>query len=276
MSSLDSSQELSTFSNYLPRLRSLWVDFKSEDQLALHAKIILDALCVTVSKDLESTATTSQLSSSSQVHVLGSNHCLKSLLIQMGMNCHVTNFLKKKILQNMNVNESDVCFLPGDNYPNWITFHSETSSVTFQVPQVEERNLNTMMCVVYTCTLDGIASDGHLKSVLVKNYTKSTIQLYKRETLASLEDDFSEEGRRIVLSMEPGNKVEVVFVFENSFIVKKIAVYLVYDEPVGEELELHQVPDLIGIVCRDDENEATEEESVDDFNPNRKKRSRVE
>ncbi|CAK8533393.1 unnamed protein product [Lathyrus sativus] len=269
MSSLDSSQELSTFSNYLPRLRSLWVDFKSEDQLALHAKIILDALYVTVSKDLESTATTSQLSSSSQVHVLGSIHCLKSLLVQMGMNCQVTNFLKEKILQNMDVNESDGCFLPGDNYPNWITFFgSETSSVTFQVPQVEERNLNTMMCVVYTSTPDDIASDGHLKSVLVKNYTKSTIQLYKRETLASLED---EEGRRIVLSMEPGNKVEVVFVFEDGFIVKKIAVYLVYDELVGEKLELHHVPDLRGIVCRDDENEATEE----DFNLNRKKKSRV-
>ncbi|CAK8533399.1 unnamed protein product [Lathyrus sativus] len=229
-----SSQELSSISKYLPSLRSLWVECKSKDQLVVHTKIILDALYATVSKDLESTSEVSNsttpilIQCCSQMNVSGSKHCSKSLFIQMGMNCQVTNFLKEKILQNMDVNDSGGCFLPGDNYPSWVTFNSEGSSVTFQVPQVKGHNLNTMMCVVYTSTPDDIASDGHLKSMLVKNYTKTTIQLYKRETLVSLKD---EEGQRIVLSMEPGNKVEVIFVFENGFVVEKTSLYLIYDEP---------------------------------------------
>jgi len=50
----------------------------------------------------------------------------------------------------MDGNGSGGCFLPGDSYPNWLTYSSEGSSVTFQVPQVEGRNLKTMMCIVYT------------------------------------------------------------------------------------------------------------------------------
>ncbi|CAK8533391.1 unnamed protein product [Lathyrus sativus] len=284
---VNNSYDASYFSYHLPWIRSIWMDCKSEDQLSSHAKIVLDALYAIGSKDLESTDTTSQVSNSttrtltqccSLMHVSGSKHYSKPLLIQMGMNCQVTNILKEKILQNMDVNGSGGCFLPDDSYPNWLTFNSEGSSVTFQVPQVEEHNLNTMMCVVYTSTRDDIAFYG-LKMVLVKNYTKTTIQLYKRDTLASLED---EEGQRIVSSMEPGNKVEIVFVFENSFIVEKTSVYLIYDGPVDKKLELYHVPDLRGIACRGDEKEhsvkriSTEEESIDDFNRNRKKKNRVE
>jgi Leucine-rich repeat (LRR) protein len=102
------SHELSSFSKHLPSLRSLWVDCNSEDQLSLDAKIILDALFSTVSQDLESTAAKTQVSNMptstliqccNQVHVSGSKHSLEFLLIQMGMNCQVTNFLKEKILQ---------------------------------------------------------------------------------------------------------------------------------------------------------------------------------
>jgi hypothetical protein len=103
-----SSHELLAFSNHLPRLRSLWVDCNSEDQLSLDAQMILNALYATVSKELESTAITSHVSNMatstlirccSQVHVSGSKHSFKSLLIQMGMNCQVTDILKEKILQ---------------------------------------------------------------------------------------------------------------------------------------------------------------------------------
>ncbi|CAK8533387.1 unnamed protein product [Lathyrus sativus] len=279
-----SSQELSSISKYLPNLRSLWVECKSEDQLSLHAKIILDALYATVSKDLESTATTSQVSNSttrtlihccSQVHVSGSKHWLKSIFIQMGVNCQVTNCLKEKILQNMDVNGSDACFFPIGGYLDCVTFTSEGSSVTFQVPQVDGCNLKTMMCIIYTSTPDNITYG--LKNVLVNNYTKATIQLYKGEALVSIED---EEGQRVVSSLEPGNKVEVVFVFENSFIVKKIAVYLVYGKPTKNLYRF--LPDLNAIACSDDENECstkrfhTQEVPSDEFNQNRKKKSRVE
>lgn len=86
--------------------------------------------------------------------------------------------------------------------------------------------MKTIMCVVNTSTPDNITSDG-VKNVLVKNYTKGTIQIYKRETLVSFED---EEGKSLVSSAEPGNKMEVVVVFENGFVVKNTTVYLVYDE----------------------------------------------
>ncbi|CAJ2665837.1 unnamed protein product [Trifolium pratense] len=270
-----SSHELSSFSNHDQRLRSLWVDYNSEDQLSLDAKLILDALYATNSKELESTATTSQVSNTivstfihccSQVHVSGSKHSFKSWLIRMGMNCQVANILKEIILQNMDVNGNGGCFLPGDSYPYWLIFYSRCSSVTFEVPQLEGRNLNTLMCVVYTSTPDNITSDG-LKNVLVKNYTKATIQVYKREALGSFED---EEWKRVVSSIEPGSSVEVIFVFENDFIVEKTAVYLVYDA--------HD----LNVACRGDENErsvkrfSTEDEATDDFNQNRKKKNRVE
>jgi len=127
----------------------------------------------------------------------------------------------------MDENGSGGCLLPGDSYPDWLTFNSEGSSVTFEVPQVEGRMLKTItICVVYSSTFDNITSDG-LRNLLVKNYTKATIQLYKREAVAAFED---EEGKRVVSSIEPGNKVEVVVVFENGLIVKKTAIYLIYDE----------------------------------------------
>jgi hypothetical protein len=108
-----------------------------------------------------------------------------------------------------------------------------------------------MLCIIYSSTPDNIASDG-LKNVLVKNYTKATIQLYKREALVSFED---EEGERVVSSIEPGNKVEVVVVFENDFVVKETIIYLVYDEPIGEKMEKCEEQEKNDIVYSGDENE---------------------
>ncbi|PNX78582.1 disease resistance protein (TIR-NBS-LRR class) [Trifolium pratense] len=234
-----SSHELSSFSNELPRLQILSVECSSELQLSQNAAIILDALHATNYKELEPTATTSQVSNMTsrliqccnQVQVPGSKQSFQSILIQMGMNCQVTDILKEKILQNIDVNGCGGCLLPDNSFPDWITFSCEGSSVAFEVPQVEGRNLKTMMCVIYSSTPDNITSDG-LKNVLVKNFTKATIEIYKREALVSSED---EEGQRIVSSIEPGNKVEVVVVFENNFIVKNTAVYLVYEESIGKK-----------------------------------------
>jgi len=126
----------------------------------------------------------------------------------------------------MTVNECDGFLLPGDNYPNWLTFNSEGSSVNFIVPKVKGHKLKTLMCYVYSSSPDNITSDG-LKNVLVINYTKTTIQLYKGEAFASFEN---EEWQRVVSNLEPGDKAEIVVVFGNSFVVMKTAVYLIYDE----------------------------------------------
>jgi len=83
-------------------------------------------------------------------------------------------------LQNLTVDGCGSFLLPGDNYPNWLSFNSKGYSVIFEVPQVEGRSLKTMMCMVYSSSPDDITSDG-LKNVLVINHTKTTIQLYIRE-----------------------------------------------------------------------------------------------
>lgn len=105
------------------------------------------------------------------------------------------------------------------------------------------------------------------------NHTKTTIQLYKREAFASFEN---EEWQRVVSNMEPGDKVEIVVVFGNSFIVMKTAVYLIFDEPVVEILEQCHTPDKN--VDIGDENECAamrisrQVEPTDDFEQKQKRR----
>jgi len=160
------------------------------------------------------------------------------------------------------------CALPGDSYPNWLSFNCDGSSVIFKAPQVEEHNLKSLMCIA---TADNITPDG-LKNVLVKNYTKATIQIYKSETIASFKD---EEMQNVVSSIEPGNKVEVVFVFGDGCIAKKTTIYLVYEESFGKKLELYRVPDSNIISVSVDEND-TQEEPTGYFNQNKMKKKKKE
>ena len=93
-----------------------------------------------------------------------------------------------------------------------------------------------------------------MASQICKNYTKATIYLFEREALISIED---EEGQRVVSSIEPGNKVEFIVVFENGFFVKKTTVYLVYDEPTGEKVEHSQEAEENAILFSGDENKCS-------------------
>lgn len=131
-------------------------------------------------------------------------------------------------------------FLPDDNYPDWLTFNDNGSSVTFKVPQVDGRSLKTIMCVVYSSSPDDITSEG-LKVMLVINCTKNTIQLYKRDALLASSDE--EEWQRIVSNTEPGDIVKVLVVFGHEFIVKKTSVYLIYDEPIDQKAKHCLEPD---------------------------------
>lgn len=62
---------------------------------------------------------------------------------------------------------------------------------------------------------------------------KKHLKLYKRDALASFEDN--DKWQRVVSHMEPRNKVMVVVVFGNGFTVKKTTIYFIYDEPIGEQ-----------------------------------------
>jgi len=109
--SLDSSNsvshDLSSIFNVLPKLQSLWLECGSELQLSRDTTKILNALTTSNSKELKSTATSqvSDVKTSSlierhgQVYESTTKHSMKSLLIQMGTSCLITNILKERIMQ---------------------------------------------------------------------------------------------------------------------------------------------------------------------------------
>jgi len=111
--------------------------------------------------------------------------------------------------------------------------------VTFEIPQVNGRNLKTMMCHIHYSSSDNITSDG-LQNLLVINHTKTTIQLYKRNALASFED---EEWQRVLSNIEPGNKVQIVVVFCSRLTVNKTTIYLLY-EGIDEKVEHYHAPNM--------------------------------
>ncbi|XP_061344420.1 disease resistance protein Roq1-like [Gastrolobium bilobum] len=241
----------------LQKLQRLCVECDSKVQLHETVERILDTLNTTNYEELEAMPSTSHVSNiktsalidcHSQARISGSENSLTSLLIQMGMNCHVTNILRENILQKMSTVGPG--FLPSDNYPDWLAFSGDGSSVILDVPQVLERNLKTIMCIVYFSSPENMTPEV-LKNMLVINYTKNTIQLYKRDALTPFED---EEWQRVVSNIEPGNKVNVVLVFENRFIVNKTTVFLIYDELIDEKGEHCHTPDRNAIVSGGDEN----------------------
>ncbi|KAL5133295.1 putative disease resistance protein [Glycine soja] len=254
-----SSNHLSYISKDLPLLQSLCIECGSELQLSLDAANILDALYATNFEELESTAATSQMHNmnvltsiecNNQVHNKGSKNFRRSLLIQMGTSCQVTNILKQRILQNTPTSDGGGCLLPGDSYPDWLTFNSEGSSVTFKIPQVKGRNLKKMMCHVHYSSPENITSDG-LKNLLVINHSKAIIQLYKRNALVSFEDD---EWHGVLSKIEPGNKVQIVVVFWSKLTVYKTTIYLIY-EPMNEKIEHSHAPNKNVMDSSGDENE---------------------
>ncbi|CAJ1949242.1 unnamed protein product [Sphenostylis stenocarpa] len=201
-----SSNQLSYITEELPQLQSLSIECGSDLQLSRDTTSILDALYNSNSEESESSTTTSQMQNVfTLIECKSMSKCfVKTLLIQMGTSWEMTHVLKQRILQNMTSNDSD-CLLPGDCYPDWLSFSSNSnngSSVTFEIPQVNGRNLKTMMCHIHYSSPDNITSDG-LKNLLVINLTKTTIQLFKRNALASFKD---EELQRVLSNIEPGNK----------------------------------------------------------------------
>ncbi|CAJ1949236.1 unnamed protein product [Sphenostylis stenocarpa] len=200
-----SSNQLSYITEELPKLQSLSIECGSDLQLSRDTTSILDALYNSNSEESESSTTTSQMQN------------------------------------NMPTSDDSDCLLPGDCYPDWLSFSSNNnngSSVTFEIPQVNGRNLKTMMCHIHYSSPDNITSDG-LKNLLVINLTKTTIQLYKRNALASFKDE--ELQRRVLSNIEPGNKVQIVVVFWSRLTVIKTTIYLIY-EPIDEKMEHEPAP----------------------------------
>ncbi|MCH81033.1 TIR-NBS-LRR RCT1 resistance protein [Trifolium medium] len=254
---------LGTFKDLL-KLRSLCVECGSDLQLTQDLARILEVLKATNCQNLEARAgaTTSEISDIyaspliddclGQVCTSGSKNYSKSLLIQMGMKCQVSNITKDGIFQTAD-GTWDSFLLHCDNKSDWLTFSSKGCSIIFDVPAIKRSKLKSMMLsVVYYSSPDNITSEG-FHGVLIINYTKTVIQAYKRDTLTSFED---EDWRSITLNLEPGNRVEVMVVFGEGFIVEKTTISILYDEAVDKEMERRHVVDEEGVICscHDDKN----------------------
>ncbi|PNX93341.1 TIR-NBS-LRR resistance protein [Trifolium pratense] len=240
-----SLSSLGTFKDLL-KLRSLCVECGSQLQLNQDVARILDILKATNSHTFEAStsATTSQISDLYASPLIGdclglvdisrSKNCLKSLLIQMGTKCQVSNITEDGLFQI--ADGSSGSFMPPSNHKSdWFTFSCKGCSVTFDVPTMKGNNLKSMMLfVTYYSSPDNITLECCQGVLLIINHTKTTIQAYKRDTLTSFGHD---DWQTITSNLEPGNKVEVMVVFGEGFIVEKTTLSLLYDEPINKNME---------------------------------------
>ncbi|KAK7313174.1 hypothetical protein VNO77_37656 [Canavalia gladiata] len=247
-----SSYSTSSAFKDLPNLQSLFVECDSEYQLTCDVQRILDILEAKNYKGLEASAATLQISdikSSSllechvQVQISRSKNFLKSLLIQMGTKCEAPNISRDSTLQLVN-RHGHSSFLLSDKYSDRLTFSCNGSSVEFELPQMNGFNLKSMMLFIVYFSPDNLTLES-CQNVLIINYTKKTILVYKRDALISFKD---EEWKSIRSNLEPGNKVKVIVLFGHGFIVEKTTVYLLYGEPIDKNMEHYHIKENRGIV----------------------------
>jgi hypothetical protein len=123
--------------------------------------------------------------------------------------------------------------LPGNDIPDWFTYTAEGHSVCFEVPRINDRNIDGFtVCIVYSsfdnCRIKHITK---IPSVSIINNTKRILQQNKRSRIdldVSHEDhiwqsNFPESG----LNLEAGDEVEVDAYFVSDIEVKKIGVCLI-------------------------------------------------
>ncbi|KAK7244592.1 hypothetical protein RIF29_39416 [Crotalaria pallida] len=215
----DLSSVLSSFS----KLRSVCVQCCSEFQANQDFRRILDSL---------SDASATELEKSYALQT--SKHSLRSLLIGMGSSSQVVNILSSRISQGLAAGGLSDFSLPSDNHPYWLTHSSEGNSILFEVPQVGDYCLKGMvLCILYSSAPENKAEEC-LSGVLIINHTKDFIQLYKRDTVMSMDD---EEWQSIVSNLAPHDKVEIVVPFGHKLNVNKTALYLIYCESTDGSME---------------------------------------
>ncbi|KAF7845056.1 TMV resistance protein N-like [Senna tora] len=183
------------------------------------------------------------LSYSVHVEIARAENVTLSLTIQVGLFSNITDILLKNISQGW----SEVglgCSLPGNNYPHWLVFENEGSSVSFTVSQVVGCCLKGMIfCIIYSSPQDSVVSV-YPVSVMIKNFTKASIEFYKRDAATTCDD---EEWQNLMCNLEPGNEMEVIVAFAHKYTVKKTAIYLVYGEEFDRECTILAVTNLLAI-----------------------------
>ncbi|XP_061376306.1 uncharacterized protein LOC133318335 [Gastrolobium bilobum] len=178
------------------------------------------------------TETPTSIDFQNSISISGSENFNSSLVIQAGECSKATDTLIESISQEWTNDGSGDCSFPGGIYPNWLTFKGEGSSVLFKVPNTGCKLKGVTLRIIYSSSLDNMASECDLLSILIINYTKNTIQPYKRDTTTSFKH---EDWQGLVSNLEPGDEVEVVIVFGHRFTVKKTIAHLIYDESTNKD-----------------------------------------
>ncbi|CAK8560217.1 unnamed protein product [Lathyrus sativus] len=200
----------------LSKLRCVWVQCHSKNQLTQELQIFIDDLYDVNLSELEI-----------------SNHSLRSLVIGMGSSQIVMDTLEKSLSQGLTASSSD-SFLPGDNYPFWLAYTCEGPSVLFQVPEDNDCGMKGIaLCVLYSSTHENRTTEC-LTSILIINYTKFTIQIYKRDTVISFND---EDWQGVISNLEVGDNVKIFVAIEHGLIVKETSVYLIYGQSTDMKVE---------------------------------------
>ncbi|XP_061350461.1 disease resistance protein RUN1-like [Gastrolobium bilobum] len=203
----------------LSKLRGVLVQCSSEFQLTQELKRILNF-----------TESNTSSSSASQISDLS----LRSLSIGMGSYSMVIDILKESISQGLTNNASNDFFLPGDNCPNWLAYTNEGHSVFFQVPADSDFHMKGMILyVVYSSNPENMAVES-VVSVLIINYTKCTILIYKGDTAMSFND---EDWEGLISNLGAGDNIEIFVAFENGMIVKETYIYLTCGQSIIVEME---------------------------------------
>ncbi|KAL9303409.1 hypothetical protein ACSQ67_020672 [Phaseolus vulgaris] len=153
------------------------------------------------------------------------------------------------MVQGLETSESCDVFLPSDNYPYWLAYMAEGDSVFFTVP--ENFNIDGMiLCAVYLSTLENTTTEC-LISVLMVNYTKCTIQLFRGDTLISFNDV---DWQGLISHLVCGDEVGIFVIFADGFVVQKTAVYLMCDGPIEKEVGVTSPNDTkVKTIVRDEE-----------------------
>jgi hypothetical protein len=127
-------------------------------------------------------------------------------------------------------------FLPGNDIPDWFTYKAEGNSVCFEVPRINDRNMDGFtVCIVYSSFCNCcILSMDELPCISVNNKTKRTINRNEWPPPTLFHDvphedhiwqsNFHGSGFNLVA----GDEVEVEACFGPDISVKKIGVCLIY------------------------------------------------
>ncbi|XP_058743684.1 disease resistance protein RUN1-like isoform X2 [Vicia villosa] len=180
---------------------------------------------------------------------LGTSHApqisdisLRSVLIGIG-SCHIViDTLEKSLSQRLATNCSN-SFFPEDNYPSWLVYRGEGPSVKFQVPEDTDSAMKGItLCVLHSSRPENPTSEC-FTSVLIINYTKFTIHIYKGDTVISFND---EDWLSVKSNLGVGDNVEIFVAIGHGLTVKETTVYLIYGTEVDPtiQVEAHPSPDV--------------------------------